>query len=156
MVFNAVFVTMLYGMGIPMLFPIAVLGLVVFWMLERYCVAYTYQIPPSLDDRMTNNAIQLLLKAPIFYMINGFWMLTNTQIFNGWVNPIAKQGEPMVTGHTVNMTMSVNQASPLFLLTIALFVIIILESYFKDHLTEWGFSMSSNTIDVDENLPDFY
>lgn len=53
MVFNAVFCTMLYGMGIPLLFPIAVMGLVIFWMLERYCVAYTYQKPASLDDRLT-------------------------------------------------------------------------------------------------------
>lgn len=62
----------------------------------------------------------------------------------------------MVTGHTVGMTMSVNQASPLFLLTIALFIIILLEKYFKNYLTEWGFSMSDNEIVVDENLPLFY
>jgi len=52
--------------------------------------------------------------------------------------------------------MNVNQASPLFLLLIALTIIIILESYFKEYLTKWGFSLSSNEIDVDENLPDFY
>lgn len=90
MIFNIVFVTMLFGMGIPSLFPIAVIALVVFWMLERYCVAYTYQVPPRLDNRLTNNAFELILKAPLFYMVNGFWMLTNTQIYSGWVNPIAK------------------------------------------------------------------
>jgi len=156
MVFNAVFCTMLYGMGIPLLFPIAVMGLVIFWMLERYCVAYTYQKPASLDDRLTKNAVDLLLKAPLFFVCNSFWMLTNTQIYNGWVNPIARQGDQMFTGHTVGMTMDVNQASPLFLLFIALTIIIILESYFKEYLTKWGFSLSSNEIDVDENLPDFY
>lgn len=86
MVFNVVFVTMLYGLGIPMLFPIAVVALVVFWMLERYCVAYTYQKPPSLDDRLTKNAVSLLTIAPLLLLINGFWMMTNTQIFNGYVS----------------------------------------------------------------------
>lgn len=146
MIFNIVFVTMLYGMGVPSLFPIAVLGLVIFWMLERYCVAYTYQIPPRLDDRLSKNSIDLLLLAPLFYITNGFWMLTNTQIFNGWVNPIQLQNDIMVTGHTVSMSLAVNQASPLFLLTIALFFIILLEKCFKEKLTEWGFSLSSNEI----------
>jgi len=62
----------------------------------------------------------------------------------------------MITGHTVNMTLSVNQASPLLFLALSLVVIIILESYFKDYLTQIGFSISSNVIEVDENLPDFY
>lgn len=156
MVFNAIFVTMLYGMGIPMLFPIAVVALLVFWMLERYCVAYTYQKPPSLDDRLTKNAVSVLTKAPLLYLVNGFWMLTNTQIFNGYVAPIATIGEHMETGHTVSESLSVSQASPLLLVSVAMFIIIILESYFKEHLTRWGFSLSSNEIEVDENLPDFY
>lgn len=62
----------------------------------------------------------------------------------------------MVTDHTVGVSMSVNPASPLLLLSVALFVIIILESYFKDKLTAWGFSLSTNVIEVDENLPSFY
>lgn len=62
----------------------------------------------------------------------------------------------MLTGHTFDSVMSVNQASPLLLLMVALFFIIMLESYFKDQLTEWGFSLSANLIEVDENLPDFY
>jgi hypothetical protein len=59
-------------------------------------------------------------------------MLTNTQIYNGWVNPIAKQGDLMITGHTVYNSLGVNQASPIFLLLIGLTIIIILESYFKE------------------------
>jgi len=156
MVFNIVFVTMLYGMGIPLLFPIGVFAGFIFWALERYCVAYTYQAPPSLDDRLTKNAVSVLSKAPVFYMVNGFWMLTNTQIFNGYVAPISQQGEHMETGHTVASSLGTNQAAPLFLMSVAVFVIIILEAYFKEHLVKWGFALSSNEIEVDENLPDFY
>lgn len=62
----------------------------------------------------------------------------------------------MITDHTVSVSMSVNQASPLLLLSVVLFVIIILESYCKDQLTAWGFSLTTNVIEVDENLPEFY
>mmetsp|Transcript_117304 Transcript_117304/g.163229 ORF Transcript_117304/g.163229 Transcript_117304/m.163229 type:complete len:262 (+) Transcript_117304:1423-2208(+) len=156
MIFNVVYVTMLYGMGVPLLFPIAVLAGFIFWVLERYCVAYTYQMPPSLDDRLTNNAVSVLTKAPLLYLVNGFWMLTNTQIFNGYVAPIAVQGDHMLTGHTVAFALGVNQAAPVLFMVACLLVIVILESYFKEHLTRWGFSLSANEIDVDENLPDFY
>lgn len=62
----------------------------------------------------------------------------------------------MITNHTVPETMSVNQASPLFYIMILLSIIVILESYFAEHLSAWGFSLSQNKIEVDENLPDFY
>lgn len=37
-----------------------------------------------------------------------------------------------------------------------MFFIIILETYLHDTLKKFGFSLSSNEIEVDENLPEFY
>ena len=47
---NVTFVTMMYGLGMPMLFPIAGVSYFVFWLVERYQIAYTYPMPPALDD----------------------------------------------------------------------------------------------------------
>ena len=42
----------MYGVGMPILFPIAAVSYFVFWLVERYQVAYTYPMPPAMDDRM--------------------------------------------------------------------------------------------------------
>lgn len=54
---NITYVTMMYGLGLPMLFPIAFLSYFVLWATERYQLAYTYQLPPAMDDKMTVNAM---------------------------------------------------------------------------------------------------
>lgn len=36
------YITMLYGLGLPMLFPIGFLSLFIYWATERYQIAYTY------------------------------------------------------------------------------------------------------------------
>lgn len=79
---------MLYGIGLPMLFPVSVASLFIFWVTERYQLAYTYQLPPAMDDKMTENAISLMSLSPILFLVNGFWMLSNKQIFDNEVNSI--------------------------------------------------------------------
>jgi len=41
-VLNVIYVTMLYGLGLPALFPIAFLSFLIYWATERYQLAYTY------------------------------------------------------------------------------------------------------------------
>lgn len=74
---NIIYVTMMYGIGLPVLFPIAVLSFFVFWATERFMIAYVYQLPPAMDDTMTKNALSLLAFTPIIFLFNGFWMLGN-------------------------------------------------------------------------------
>ena len=76
-ILNVAYVTMLYGVGLPMLFPIAFLSFFVIYSVERYQIAYTYQLPPAMDDKMTQNALKLLSYTPIIFLINGYWMLSN-------------------------------------------------------------------------------
>ena len=56
-ILNITFVTMMYGLGLPMLFPIAFLSFFMIYATERYQLAYTYQLPPAMDAKMTNNAL---------------------------------------------------------------------------------------------------
>ena len=77
MILNTTYVTMMYGLGMPILFPIAALNYFVFWATERYQMAYTYQMPPALDDALTKNMLQLLSYSPILLIFNGLWMISN-------------------------------------------------------------------------------
>ena len=44
-ILNIIFITFLYGPGIPILFPIALLSLAVIYVKERLCLAYSYREP---------------------------------------------------------------------------------------------------------------
>lgn len=141
----------------PILFPIAVLTYIIFYCLERYSMAYTYQLPPSLDDRLTINAVKVLKFAPLLLLFNGFWMLDNMQIFDGEVSIRDSSKSPMPTGHTFKSAVTeVGQASPVLLMGIVSFVIFLLQSIFTETLKKWGFSFSATEIEVDENLPNFF
>jgi hypothetical protein len=85
-ILNIIYVTMLYGLGLPILFPIAIISFFIFWATERYQVAYTYQLPPAMDDKLTTNAMTLLSYTPIIFLLNGFWMIGNRQMFENVVN----------------------------------------------------------------------
>ena len=74
---NVTYVTMFYGPGLPILFPIAMVSYLVLWATERYGLDYTYQMPPAMDDRLTKNAITLLSFSPLLFLINGYWMFSN-------------------------------------------------------------------------------
>jgi hypothetical protein len=120
------YVTMFYGVGMPVLFPIAALTYLIFWLHERWHMAYTYQLPPSFDEKLTNNAIQMLRYSPILLLINGYWMLSNKQIFNSVINFKDTSISLMPTSHSLSTLYEVSQASPLLLIGIASFVIFFL------------------------------
>ena len=85
-ILNVTYVTMMYGVGLPALFPIAFLSYFIFWATERYQIAYAYQLPPAMDDKMTQNAMRLFAYTPILFLMNGYWMLSNRQMFENIVN----------------------------------------------------------------------
>jgi hypothetical protein len=82
---KVVAVTMTFGIGMPILFPIAALNFLVYWVLETYQITYTYQIPPLMDNTLEKNANYIFRWMPVLFFFNGYWMLNNQQIFNSSV-----------------------------------------------------------------------
>jgi hypothetical protein len=147
---------MLYGVGMPVLFPIAAFTYIIFWLHERYHMAYNYRLPPSFDDKLTNNTVQMLRYSPILLLFNGYWMLGNLQIFNSIINLKENATSLMSTSHSLSTIYNVSQASPLLLIGIAVFVIFFLQTYMGGYLSAWGFGFSDVEINVDENLENFF
>lgn len=56
-VLNVVFVTMLYGVGLPLLFPIAFVTLFFIYVTEKVELAYNYRLPATFDDTLTKNCV---------------------------------------------------------------------------------------------------
>lgn len=40
---------MMFGSGLPILFPIALVSFIVIYMLEKYMLYYVYTLPPKYD-----------------------------------------------------------------------------------------------------------
>jgi hypothetical protein len=56
-IINIAFMTFMFGAGIPLLFPIALLSFIVIYILERILVAYYYRAPSMMDDKLSRTAI---------------------------------------------------------------------------------------------------
>lgn len=81
-VMNITFVTFMYGLALPLLFPIALIAFIVLYTTEKLAITYFYRKPPMYDEKMNEAAIGILKWAPFFMVIFGFWQMGNMQIFS--------------------------------------------------------------------------
>lgn len=72
-----VFVAFMYGPGMPILFPMVTMTIVVLYIMERLLVAYSYKEPPTYDEKINKSALNMLMSAPLLYMGIGYWMYSN-------------------------------------------------------------------------------
>jgi len=111
-----VFVSCLYGVGMPMLFPVAAFNFWNQYVCERLMACYQVKLPPALDDALTNNLISMMKWAPLMMLFNGYWMLSNVQIFDNNWSYIANSDTKthMKSDHFI--TFHVNWATPMLLM----------------------------------------
>lgn len=84
---NTTFVTFMFGLNLPLLFPIAMIAFTVLYIMEKLTLTYYYKKPPMYDEQMNETAIGILKWAPFVMMIFGFWTMGNQQIFSNVVSP---------------------------------------------------------------------
>lgn len=152
---NITFLAMLYGIGMPIMFPMAMIIISNQRLAERVQVAYNMRQPPAMDDALSKSVLSILKFAPIFLLFNGFWMLDNRQYFdNVWIYK-NKVTHNMMSGHFPNF--KVNQASPMLLAGFLCLVIVLIQMVVPDDmLKRSGFTMAREDMQVDEDLPNFF
>lgn len=79
-VLNIVFVTMMFGVAMPILYPIACLSLWTLYMVEKYCLYYTYKQPPKYDEQLNADVLNIMSVAPFINIAFGYWFLSNKQL----------------------------------------------------------------------------
>lgn len=72
---------MMYGLAMPLLFPIVSVTLMSQWISERIQIAYFVRQPPAMDNMLSLNALSKIKWAPLFLLFNGFWIVDNKQMF---------------------------------------------------------------------------
>jgi hypothetical protein len=74
---NSVFVCFMYGLAIPLLFPICLLGFTVLYTVEKLMITYFFRKPPMFDEKLNSSAITKMKYAPLFMMFFGYWCMSN-------------------------------------------------------------------------------
>lgn len=100
-IMNNVFVSFFYGPAMPILFPMALLSLVILYSCERLQVAYFYKKPPLYDQTINTYTINLLFTAPLLYSGMGAWVFSNQQVFRNTVVPLPVDYLYASSGHHI-------------------------------------------------------
>ena len=64
---------MLFGVGIPILYPIALVSFIIVFLLEKYMLYYVYRLPQKYDGFLYSNVVEILRKCSIFSVVSSFW-----------------------------------------------------------------------------------
>jgi hypothetical protein len=115
---NITFMTLMFGVGLPILFPIALVSFLVIYLLERVLVAYYYRQPELTDNSLAATALYILQCAPLLYLAVGTWMMSNIQIFYNDVILTQRYSDHYETGHSLARTLwppKLTYYTPLFL-----------------------------------------
>lgn len=140
---NVTFVSLMYGLAIPLMFPIAVITLRLQNLCEKIAIAWVARLPPAMDNSLNNNALRMVSFAPMFLLMNGFWMVDNRIIFNNYWEYKMKVNDQMKSGHLFRGFV-VNHATPILLFVVFSWATkIIMLVVPEDTLARCGFSMES-------------
>jgi hypothetical protein len=96
------YITFMYGFGMPVLFPIALLSFLVLYVVEKTMLFYGYVMPPMYDERLSNDVLSKLQFAPLLYLIFGYWMASNEQLLsNSHLTAVPTTMDTYVSDHTM-------------------------------------------------------
>ena len=117
---NIVYVTFMYGMGIPSLFIVAFISYILYYIQEKLSLAYLFKQPPAYDKKLGNLTLWMITFAPVFYYFFGYWMMSNPEIFYNDVilNPYARPFSETST-HKIFSNVWFDQSFPLLVLSFA-------------------------------------
>ena len=158
---NIIFVTMTYGFGIPILFPIAAFAILVLWLVEKTMLYYAYRLPPMYDERLSESVLSLLYYAPLFYLGFGYWMASNKQLLsNEYLEPKDRMTTPDIHLHTVDRVFAGDGLSapawPLLLLFFFFLLNQVFGSAVMRCLTSVFPSLEIGDIELDEDIDNYW
>lgn len=85
---NLVFIAFFFGPGMPLMFPIALAGLMFNLFTERIRMAYSYRKPPMYENSLNEKTLYALGYAPLLYFVMSAWLFSNQQVFKNVVPQI--------------------------------------------------------------------
>lgn len=160
-ILNITFVTFMYGFGMPILFPIAAISLLVLYLVEKILLFYAYRLPPMYDEHLSQNVLNKLQFAPILFCLFGYWMVSNLQLMsNEHLNNKAQSSSSNITDHTMGTVFSGLGWEGLNWPFLALFVFLSLYWYVGDGVLFLLYKcfpwLEIGDVDLDEEIGEYW
>jgi hypothetical protein len=95
------FICLIFGTGIPLLYPIALLSVLIEYLLERYLLAYYYKLPKIETQVILTDTLNVLKFAAVCSLGVNYWMMSNPQMFSNQVFPVTHVDSPENTNHSI-------------------------------------------------------
>lgn len=171
MILNIIYVTMMYGVGMPVLFFYALVSLILLYLVEKFMLYYGYRKPPQYDVVLNKYVLGVMKGAPLVLLCFSYWFLSNKQLLsNKYLKPKHRKSIPYDATHdpidTILHPVSAIQMSPgagaLLVLLSAYFFLYILPllcSKRKIYLFKCCFDQKRQFLDeivLDETIDTYY
>lgn len=112
-----VLISFTFGSNIPILFPIALVALCVYYFLSKYRLAYFYRKPYNLSNKINKAFITNCELLPAVYAAIGFWVWSNRQIYENEADALASRYSQFDPKHNMWQTLtSIHPGSPMLIL----------------------------------------
>ena len=142
-------------MQIPLLFPIALFGIVNMYVNERLLLAYYYKQPPIYDMDLHQESLRKVKLAPILCFLFGCWTFGNTHIFYNQADFKEYRNEKTNPNHYVFSDKGYDATQPSFIFFIIAVMVqfgnfnySIFDKYFKIR--------STRKLDLNEHLGTYW
>ena len=100
MILNIIYVTMMYGVGMPVLFYYALVSFICLYLVEKFMLYYGYRKPPQYDVVLNNYVLGVMKGAPMVLLSFGYWFLPNKQLLsNKYLKPKHRKSIPYDATH---------------------------------------------------------
>lgn len=155
------YMTFMYGFGMPVLFPIAMLSFLVLYVVERFMLFYGHVTPPMYDERLSNDVLRKLQFAPLLYLVFGYWMASSQQLLsNDHLTPMTNSMDTYVTGHTMGSVFSGSGWEgikwPMLIAFVFLNVLWYLGDWIQGLLYECFPALRIGDIDINEDIDNYW
>ena len=100
------------------------------------------RLPPALDDKLIRNSLHMMRWAPLFFLANGYWMVSNRQIFFNEYTFKDFNHEGMKSGHLFKWSTN-DHALPLAIFALIHFILIVFTLFGSELMMRLGFTMGS-------------
>ncbi|CAI2370761.1 unnamed protein product [Moneuplotes crassus] len=97
----AIMICFMYGLGLPILFPLTFCFIVVIYLTYKIGIVYWYQKPPHFESALSTIFLYNLKYASLFFCGFSYWMLCNRQMFDNHVLGKESQDEVEYNGHSI-------------------------------------------------------
>lgn len=95
------YVCLLLGSSIPMLYLVGCLAIVNQYISDRLLLAYFHRRPPMYTNRLTMRIIDNIMIIPIFALSILFWQYTNRQMFENKIDNLKYDSDIRLSHHKV-------------------------------------------------------